>query len=187
VARDDDAQPGRCTSARTAPDDAPPDELVLERIAKSEAPVLRNLFELYAHDFSEYVPLELHANGRFDVVPDEKWWTSPEHFPFFIRWNGKLSGFALVRRGSRVTGAADVMDMAEFFVLRGARGNRVGTRAAHALFATFPGAWEIRVRRANAPASKFWESAAAGLRDTVVVSIQHRSDGVDWDVLRFTP
>ena len=34
-------------------------EVVLEPIAADQAPVLRHLLQLYAHDFSEYVPLEL--------------------------------------------------------------------------------------------------------------------------------
>ena len=61
----------------------------LEPIAKDQAPILHNLFQLYAHDFSEYVPLELGGNGRFDVTIGEQWWNRDGHFPFFIRWNGK--------------------------------------------------------------------------------------------------
>src|SRR5262249_44632412 len=133
---------------------------VLEPIGRDEGrPVLLSLFELYAHDFSEFVPLDLNANGRFDIAVSDRWWSRDDHFPFFLKWEGKLAGFALVRRGSRITGAYDVMDMAEFFVVRAARGKRVGTSAAHALFAAFPGTWEIRVRRANAPAARFWSRA----------------------------
>jgi len=188
--------------------------VVLEPIGKEQAPVLRNLFELYAYDFSEVVPLELGPNGRFDVSPGEVWWGRDDHFPFFIRWNGKLSGFALVRRGSRVTNAAarteaghrseagghpddrahpgagaasnagEPMDVAEFFVVRGARGNQVGAHAAHALFAAFPGRWEIRVRRSNVSAMKFWSRTLETWLGRPVASEPFIVDGVDWDVLR---
>ena len=97
------------------------------------------------------MPLDLKYNGRFDVAIADEWWTSGAHFPFFIRYGDKLSGFALVRRGSRITGASDVMDIAEFFVVRGARGKRVGIQAAHALFETFLGRWEIRSGLTTSP------------------------------------
>jgi len=159
-------------------------QVVLEPIAKDQAPILRNLFELYAHDFSEYVPLELSPNGRFDVDLDDRWWTRDDHFPFFVRSQGKLCGFALVKRGSPITGERDVMDVAEFFVVRGARGRKVGTSAAHALFTAFPGAWEIRVRPANVAATKFWARAVEDFIGRPSTGARRSVAGVDWDVFR---
>jgi len=157
--------------------------VAIEPIASDQASVLANLFELYVHDFSEQLPLELKANGRFDLPLDEAWWKSAEHFPFFIRAQGKLLGFALARRGSRVTSNADVMDVAEFFVVRGARQRGVGKRAALALFAAFPGRWEIRVRQSNRGAKAFWQSVAQSLRGEPVTWTAFARGGVDWLVL----
>jgi predicted acetyltransferase len=160
-------------------------EVALEPIQRERALVLQNLFELYAHDFSEHVPLPLQASGRFEISPGEVWWTRDDHFAYFIRLRGGLAGFALVRRGSRVTQASAVMDVAEFFVLRGARRTGVGTRAAHTLFQLFPGAWEVRVRRSNPAALHFWshaiESWTAGPAALSSMSI----DNVEWNMLRF--
>jgi predicted acetyltransferase len=166
---------------RTTPD---PPGVALEPIPVDAAPVLQNLFELYVHDFSEYLPVDLRPDGRFDVAVGERWWTSEGHHPFFIRSGGKLCGFALARRGSGLTGAPDVMDVAEFFVVRGARRKNVGTGAAHTLFATFPGPWEVRVRRANVPAARFWSRAAASWLGRPAPSDPWVAEGVDWDVLR---
>ncbi len=163
---------------------APPSAVVLEPIGREQAPVLLNLFELYAYDFSDVVPLELKPNGRFDVSPGDRWWDRDDHFPFFIRWNGKLVGFALVRRGSRVTDADGPMDVAEFFVVRAARGNKVGAAAANALFAAFPDRWEIRVRRSNVSAMKFWSRTLEIWLGRPVTSDPFIAEGVDWDVLR---
>src|SRR4051812_27814872 len=99
--------------------------VLLEPIAKAQSEVLQNLFELYAHDFSEHVPLDLKPTGRFEIDVGDRWWTEG-HYPFFIRCDQQLCGFALVRRGSLVTGATDVMDVAEFFVVRGVRRRKVG-------------------------------------------------------------
>ena len=158
--------------------------VALEPITRDQAPVLHNLFELYVHDFSEYVPIDLQPSGRFDVSAGDQWWAREDHFPFFIRANGKLGGFALARRGSRVSAATDVMDVAEFFVVRGARRSGVGSAAALALFGTFPGAWEIRIRRANPAALKFWARVAASWLGSPVASQPFSIEGVDWDLLR---
>ncbi len=161
--------------------------VALEPITRAQAPVLRNLFELYVHDFSEYVPIDLQPNGRFDVRVSDQWWARDDHFPFFIRSNGKLSGFALARRGSRVSTASDIMDVAEFFVIRGARRGGVGAAAALALFSMFPGPWEIRIRRANAGALTFWSRVTASWLGHPVAPRPFSSDGVEWDLLRLEP
>ncbi len=105
---------------------------------------------------------------------------------YFIRCDTRLAGFALIRRGSRITGATDVMDVAEFFVVRGERRSGVGTRAAHAVFGAFSEhRWEVRARAANIPALRFWEHAIASWVERVVESSPFTVDGVDWKVLRF--
>jgi predicted acetyltransferase len=161
--------------------------VVLEPISRDEIPVLQNLYELYAYDFSEHVPLDLKSNGRFDVPVNDRWWTNDDHFPFFIRHGGKLSGFALARRGSRVTDAADVMDLAEFFVVRGARKKSIGTHVAHSLFTTFPGRWEIRVRRTNAGALKFWSRTLERWSGRPMASTAFTNAGIDWELFRIEP
>ncbi len=159
--------------------------VTLERIQRDSATVLDNLFELYAYDFSEHVPIQLHPSGRFGITPSDAWWTRGDHFAYLIRREGALAGFALARAGSRVTAAADVMDVAEFFVLRGERRKRIGTRAAHALFAEFPRAWEVRVRQTNVSAMAFWSHAAETWTGRAVEATPLSIDEVTWNVLRF--
>ena len=160
-------------------------QVVLEPITAEQAFVLANLFELYVHDFSEQVPLELKQNGRFDLPLDDCWWNGSDHFPFFIRSAGSLLGFALARRGSRVTAATDVMDVAEFFVVRGARRRGVGRAAARALFAAFPGRWQIRVRQTNPAAKQFWQGVARSWPGEPAWLPFTRA-GVDWQVLELS-
>ncbi len=164
----------------------PSPRVALEPIAQEQAAVLRNLTQLYAHDFSEHVPLDLDADGRFDVSLGDRWWTE-DHYPFFIRCDERLCGFALVRRGSQLTGATDVMDVAELFVVRGARRRRVGATAARALFDAFPIGWEVRVRQSNAAALAFWSRAVEAWVGRPVASAPVSSGGVDWSVFRMEP
>jgi predicted acetyltransferase len=130
------------------------------------------------------VPLELGPDGRFGIAPGDVWWERDDHFPFFIRAEGKLVGFALARRGSPVTGEPDVMDVAEFFVVRGARGKGVGAEAARALFGAFPGPWALRVRSSNFPALKFWSRVVEDWSGHPVGSTPFTADGVEWEGFR---
>jgi predicted acetyltransferase len=159
--------------------------VILEPLTRESEPILNNLFELYAYDFSEHTPLHLEASGRFEVTPGNGWWTREDHFGYLLEVGGKLAGFALLRTGSRVTSEPDVIDVAEFFVLRGMRGRGIGKSAAHALFGAFPGRWEVRVRRTNVGALAFWSRAVAAWLGHPVASQPFRSEEVDWDVLRF--
>ena len=159
--------------------------VILEPLTRDTRSILDNLFELYAYDFSEHTPLPIEASGRFEVSPGDAWWTREGHFGYLIKVGGQLAGFALARTGSRVTSQVDVMDVAEFFVLRGMRGRGIGMSAAHALFGAFPGTWEVRVRRTNVAALAFWSRAVAAWVRHPVASQPFQSEGVDWDVLRF--
>lgn len=157
---------------------------MLEPIAHDQAGVLRQLFELYCYDFSEHVAVKLKPSGRFEVPLSEDWWTRSDHFPFFIRRDDELVGFALVRRGSRLSDAPDVMDIAEFFVVRGARRSGVGVQAAHELFRKFPSNWEIRVRKSNATAFAFWSKVAETWLGARLTPEPFERDGAAWQALR---
>jgi len=162
-------------------------EVVLEPITVGNRPALDNLFELYVYDFSEHMPLRIQRSGRFELTPGDAWGTRGDHFGYLIQGGEELAGFALVRAGSRVTSSPDVMDIAEFFILRGRRRSGLGTRAAHALFAKFDRPWEVRVRRTNAVALQFWSRVAEAWSRQPLAIQPFRADGVDWDVLRFGP
>jgi predicted acetyltransferase len=159
--------------------------VILEPVTRDGASTLDNLFELYAYDFSEQMQLPLKASGRFELTPGDVWWTRDDHYAYFIKVRGELAGFALVRAGSRVTNASEVMDVAEFFVVRSIRGKGIGRVAAHGLFRAFPGAWEVRVRRTNVGAMQFWSRAAETYVRQPVSTSAFSAEGIDWDLLRF--
>jgi len=143
---------------------------------------LANLFELYVHDFSELVHVQLEPHGRFDIPIDERWWNDSGHHPFLI-WSGEeLCGFVLARRGSRVTDDPSALDVAEFFVVRGARRRGIGRAAVQALLASLPGSWEVRVRRNNLAALAFWQRALETLQPSLSA---FEASGVAWHLLRF--
>ena len=124
----------------------------IEPVAYTEKDVLRRLVEFYTYDYSEYMGWDVDAHGAFGYRYLDHYWTDPDRHPFFIRVDGQLAGFALVRSGAP-------HDMAEFFVMRKYRRTGVATEAARLVFAHFPGTWEVRQLAANVAGTAFWRSA----------------------------
>ena len=161
--------------------------VTLEPAARADEPVLRNLLELYVHDLSEIFPqARVGPDGRFgyDMLP--LYWKEPgRRWPFLIRADGALAGFALAMRGSPATEDPDDLDVAEFFVLRGHRRAGVGRIAAPLLWDRIPGAWTVRVSTANRPGVPFWESVVRAYTsgDFAMRDMPGRSD--PWRVFSF--
>lgn len=128
----------------------------LVELTTADEPCLRALMQLYAYDFSELLDLDVEEDGNFVVPAVDGYFSDPRRHGFLLRVQGKLAGFALVSEGSRLAEDDDVYDMAEFFVMRRHRARGVGRAAASALFARFPGPWEVRQRAANHAATAFW-------------------------------
>jgi len=148
-------------------------------------PVLANLLELYAYDFSDFLDLELGPDGRFDYKCLPLYWSEPGRHPFLVRMDGKLAGLVLVKRGSEISGKEMVWDMAEFFVLRGYRRHGIGTEVACQVWKQFPGLWEIRVMQSNVPALPFWERAISAFTGETIPSVWVEKGGKGWHVFSF--
>jgi len=128
--------------------------------------IVRNLFPLYIHDLSEFMRWDAPDDGLF-VASDllvQYWGREPQDsrfhwpddlrgFPFLIRADGKLAGFALIREIGKDPPSLDV---GEFFIMRKYRGGGVGKEVAHRVFDMFPGRWQVRELLENTPAQAFW-------------------------------
>jgi len=153
--------------------------------APEQEPILANLLQLYAHDFSEFHDLDLGEDGRFRYKSLPLYWSEPDRHPFFVRVDGRLAGLVLVKTGSEVSGSETVWDMAEFFVLRGYRRRGIGTEIAHEVWRRFPGLWEVRVMESNHPAHHFWERAIAKFTGETSRSVRVEKGGESWNVFSF--
>lgn len=125
-------------------------------LASAERTPLESLLQLYVHDLSALIAVDIGDDGRFPTPPVDPWFSDPRNHAFLVHADGKLAGFALVQQRSRLNGDESITDLAEFFVLRKFRGQKIGERAAGMLFDRFPGLWEVRQRKQNQPATAFW-------------------------------
>lgn len=144
--------------------------------------LLANLLELYIHDLSPLFPqVQLGNNGRFGYPRLPEYLEgNGDRFARIIEVETRPAGFVLARRGSPVSEDPAVLDVAEFFVLRGYRSQGIGREAAHALWRERPGTWTIRVAARNAGALAFWQATVASFANRPVGPREHFVNGEPW-------
>lgn len=150
-----------------------------------EEPILANLLELYAYDFSEFIDLELGADGRFGYKSLPLYWRESARHPFLVRVNGNLAGFVFVRRGSQVSESRYVWDMTEFFIVRGYRRLGIGMKVTQDIWNRLPGMWEVRVTDRNRKAKEFWARAVSEFIGEAIEPNTFEKDGKLWHVYSF--
>ena len=160
-------------------------DIQLELAQREQSQILANLLELYAHDFSEFHPLEIGPDGRFGYKSLPLYWSESNRHPFLIRLDGELAGLALVKRGSEISDSQEVWNMAEFFVLRGCRRHGIGTLAAQEVWRRFPGLWEVRVMQSNPSATSFWKRAISDFTGESIQPVRIEKDAKFWQLYSF--
>ena len=153
----------------------PSQSLAISRIGPESDVLLRNLFEHYCHDMSEWFDVDTEADGSYSYDTASVWASGYE--VYLARVGTSIAGFAVI--GSR--------DVREFFVLRKFRRRGVGKQMAALLWNEHPGEWLVRVLEANAPAVLFWRTAISGYCVGSYQEERRVIDGRSWIFLRFIP
>jgi predicted acetyltransferase len=138
-------------------------EIAVDPAPVTEKRVIERLLEFYIYDFSEFMGWNVDRRGRFGYRYLDHYWTEDNRFPFLVRVDGAIAGFALVTVLDE--DGAPVTHMSEFFVMRRYRRHGVGRIVAATLFDRFPGQWHIQQILANVPAQVFWRSVIGSYTD----------------------
>lgn len=128
-------------------------------VKKEEHELLLQLFEYYLYDFSEMEHSDVDERGLFQppALPFvERHWLEPDHHALLLRVGGQPAGFALLRESSPMPESAERRFLSAFFVMRAYRRRGYGEAMARALFARFPGPWQVLEVRGNPDAQAFW-------------------------------
>jgi predicted acetyltransferase len=157
----------------------------LTRAAPEQQPLLANLLQLYCHDFSESIDIEIGPDGKYPYDSLPLYWTEPHRHPFLIMVNGTPAGFALVKRAGTSTDFNTIWDMEEFFVVRRYRRRGIGTKIAKEVFKRHLGRWEIRVLASNQSGLHFWDRAITEFVGQAVPSARVKKAGHDWQMFSF--
>jgi predicted acetyltransferase len=156
----------------------------LRPVRRGEAEAVRWLVQLYIYDLGGAY-WDVERNGAFAPAAwHRRFWHSPGRHLFVIRVRGRLAGFAMVRDRAHFAGA-DAHEIAEFFVLRKYRRRGFGTRAALALFARFPGRWELAELSWNVAAQRFWRRLVRRVAVAGFTEVRRRHDDLAFVVQHF--
>jgi predicted acetyltransferase len=121
-----------------------------------QLPTLRNLWQLYVHDFTEFIDEEVDESGLYqDDFDFRRYFERPGFWAYVPRVGGNIAGFVLISdRMMDRSQKGRVID--EFFVLNRYRRRGVGRSLAFQTFDTYRGLWEIGELGPNTPAQAFW-------------------------------
>jgi predicted acetyltransferase len=126
-----------------------------------EKSLIRNMLELYVYDFSEFAGFDLNQHGLYGYRYLDHYWSEPNRFPFIVRVDDKLAGFALVIQFDR--GDHVETRFGEFFIMRKYRGRGVGEEVTRQVVERFPGHWVITEIASNTGAQQFWRTVLGRL------------------------
>lgn len=138
--------------------------------AEEHMPIIQNLARFYAYDLSkscgfyEVFDWSFPEDGLYVGLDVSKYW-QPNRYPFLIRVDNELAGFALI---NKIGSLPDIdWNMGEFFIVGKFQGKGVGRQVAFELFNQFPGKWEVMQMPPNLPAIKFWKKIIAEYSNNV--------------------
>jgi len=72
----------------------------IEPISIDQKSVFVQLMNLYNYDFTEFDNADINEYGYFNYSYTDHLWTEDSRHPFFIRVDGKLAGFIIVKNNS---------------------------------------------------------------------------------------
>lgn len=133
-------------------------DMTLHLMAAPEKVLLVRLMELYQYEFSEFSRDDINEYGYYGYEHIDDYWNEAGRFPYLIRVDGKIAGFALVCPHCDYRKEKDARCIGEFFVLLKYRRMGVGRQAAKQIFDQHRGRWEVCYWKNNVSASVFWKS-----------------------------
>jgi predicted acetyltransferase len=131
----------------------------LRDVTEQDGQLVERLWQLYSHDMSEVRGTLPNDEGLYRPGCLPGYFGNPDGCGFLVLHDGAPVGFAFV---DGLTGPT--RKMGDFFVVRGVRRQGIASGVARALFAQYPGPWEIPFQAGNPGAPEFWRRVAT---DTV--------------------
>ncbi len=158
-------------------------DLEISKIGPESDLLLRNLFEHYCYDMSEFFEVDAGADGSYSYDTGSIWATNYE--VYVVKAGGSIAGFALIGVADEWLGTTGTHDIHEFFVMRRFRRCGLGRRMAAFLWNTHAGEWLVRVFEANSPAVSFWRAAVSHYSSGLYREERRVVNGRAWRFFRF--
>lgn len=132
-------------------------DIVLHHMGVEEKMLLIQLMELYNYEFSEFSNDDVNEYGYYGYDHIDDYWNEEGRFPYLIRVDGKIAGFALVCPHCEYREEEGARCIGEFFIMLKYRRQGIGKKVAMQLFDKHRGFWEVCYWKNNVPAGEFWK------------------------------
>ncbi|AGZ34982.1 GNAT family N-acetyltransferase [Pseudomonas sp. SWI6] len=122
-----------------------------------QAELLRNLYQFYAYESSDWEQEDVEVDGRFYIHEShlQRYWHAPDWSASLVLVDGFIAGFVLVER-SELPGV-DALELADLFILKKYRRQGVA-RAVAQQFLGRPGDWLLRCHGRDRQAVAFCQA-----------------------------
>lgn len=160
-------------------------QLELIQATIEQKPILANLLELYAYDFTEFCDFDIGDNGFYGYEYLPLYWTESNRYPYLIYVDKKIAGFVLVQKGSPISDEPTIWDISEFFIMKKYKRHGIGTAAALKVWEQFKGSWQVRVLVNNQIACSFWLQAIKKFILMEPAKAEVTIKGDDWTIYTF--
>lgn len=159
------------------------------KVSLDEKQTLNNLLKMYCYEWSQYNKFDVNDKGEYEFEYHlSNFWEKENHYPFFIKVNGKLGGFVLIDDEFQLHQNSDYA-ISEFFVMYKYRREGIGRHAAKVVFDMLHGKWEIVRHPHNIKSIKFWDSVVEkytqGKYEIIKSSHAVYPDGICADIITF--
>jgi predicted acetyltransferase len=127
-------------------------DLKLERSGVDDKDFIKNLYQLYLQDLSEFkASLQCNAMGSFYNSFVDSFYCKDNLIPLKITFANSIVGFLFCSTGRTV----DYI-IQDIFILKNYRNRGFGKVALQQLFALYPGRYGLFILMKNTPAKLFW-------------------------------
>lgn len=148
------------------------------------ADVIRNLYQFYAYESSDWEQEDVEADGRFYLHEAHmaRYWQSPGWCASLVLVDGFIAGFVLVER-SELPGV-EALELADLFILKRYRRQGIGRAVASQMLCSGAHDWLLRCFRQDEVSMAFCTRIVAELpRAVQVIALEDDPQLHSWRVM----
>ena len=131
----------------------------LIRIESKDKSILQNLFQLYMHDITASLPMDVNDHGLFEYNYIDSYFTEENRYAYLIYIDNKIGGFVLIDDDFMVLDKKNDLpcyNFSEMFILNAYKKKGYGEIIVKQIFDMYKGNWEIKPVPRSEGAKKFW-------------------------------
>lgn len=130
----------------------------IKKINSSDKEVLVNLFQLYMHDITKWLHMDVNKHGLFEYNEIDLYFLNDKNRKaYFIMVDNNIAGFVLIDKEFLILEKSkNTYNISEFFILNGYKRKGIGKIIAKKIFDKHQGKWEVRPVPKSKEAYDFW-------------------------------